>query len=96
MVPLLTEIGMTVIFFTLNIANSTIDDDYEALYFTDSYLSGDVTKYTNETFDTSEGVAVNLDVESNINISNNSRCWHCSVSREYLQQHLYDGIPYLG
>lgn len=58
--------------FTLNIANTTIDDDYEALYFTDSYKDGDVTKHTNETFDTSEGVAVNLDVESNINISNNS------------------------
>ncbi|MGE9627481.1 hypothetical protein, partial [Escherichia coli] len=52
--------------FTLNIANTTIDDDYEALYFTDSYKDGDVTKHTNETFDTSEGVAVNLDVESNI------------------------------
>ncbi|ECN0879566.1 autotransporter outer membrane beta-barrel domain-containing protein, partial [Salmonella enterica subsp. enterica serovar Senftenberg] len=48
--------------FTLNIANSTIDDDYEAFYFTDSYKDGDVTKYTNETFDVSEGVAVNLDV----------------------------------
>ncbi|WP_414162925.1 autotransporter outer membrane beta-barrel domain-containing protein [Superficieibacter sp. BNK-5] len=65
--------------FTLNIANSTIDDDYEALYFTDSYLDGDVTKYTNETFytalgeDAGLGLAVQLDVESNINISNNSR-----------------------
>lgn len=67
--------------FTLNIANSTIDDDYEALYFTDSYLSGDVTKYTNETFDTSEGVAVNLDVESNINISNNSRVAGIALSQ---------------
>ncbi|HAJ3526152.1 TPA: autotransporter outer membrane beta-barrel domain-containing protein, partial [Escherichia coli] len=28
--------------FTLNIANSTIDDDYEALYFTDYYKDGDV------------------------------------------------------
>ncbi|MBJ8998559.1 autotransporter outer membrane beta-barrel domain-containing protein [Citrobacter freundii] len=67
--------------FTLNIANSTIDDDYEALYFTDSYLSVDVTKYTNETFDTSEGVAVNLDVESNINISNNSRVAGIALSQ---------------
>lgn len=58
--------------FTLNIANSTIDDDYEALYFTDHYKDGDVTKSTNGTFDVSEGVAVNLNVESNINISNNS------------------------
>ncbi|MGP8847390.1 hypothetical protein, partial [Enterobacter hormaechei] len=57
------------------------DDDYEALYFTDSYLSGDVTKYTNETFDTSEGVAVNLDVESNINISNNSRVAGIALSQ---------------
>ncbi|MCV6071462.1 hypothetical protein OFP26_38390, partial [Escherichia coli] len=40
---------------TLNIANSTIDDDYEGLYFTDSYLNGDVTKYTNETFRTPAG-----------------------------------------
>ena len=67
--------------FTLNIAYSTIDDDYEALYFTDSYLSVDVTKYTNETFDTSEGVAVNLDVESNINISNNSRVAGIALSQ---------------
>ncbi|MXF14075.1 hypothetical protein FQ010_25150, partial [Escherichia coli] len=41
--------------FTLNIANSTIDDDYEGLYFTDSYLNGDVNKYTNETFRTPAG-----------------------------------------
>ncbi|MCV4776422.1 autotransporter outer membrane beta-barrel domain-containing protein, partial [Escherichia coli] len=27
--------------FTLNVSNSTIDDDYEALYFTDTYLDGD-------------------------------------------------------
>ncbi|EQB7289745.1 autotransporter outer membrane beta-barrel domain-containing protein [Escherichia albertii] len=27
--------------FTLNISNSTIDDDYEALYFTDTYLDAD-------------------------------------------------------
>ena len=67
--------------FTLNIANSTIDDDYEALYFTDSYLSVDVTKYTNAMFDTSEGVAVNLDVESNINISNNSRVAGIALSQ---------------
>ncbi|EGK6752012.1 autotransporter outer membrane beta-barrel domain-containing protein [Salmonella enterica subsp. enterica serovar Typhimurium] len=67
--------------FTLNIANSTIDDDYEAFYFTDSYKDGDVTKYTNETFDVSEGVAVNLDVESNINISNNSRVAGIALSQ---------------
>lgn len=67
--------------FTLNIANTTIDDDYEALYFTDSYKDGDVTKHTNETFDTSEGVAVNLDVESNINISNNSRVAGIALSQ---------------
>ncbi|EFM0337724.1 hypothetical protein CK46_004673, partial [Escherichia coli] len=56
-------------------------DDYEALYFTDSYKDGDVTKHTNETFDTSEGVAVNLDVESNINISNNSRVAGIALSQ---------------
>ncbi|HFL5519115.1 TPA: autotransporter outer membrane beta-barrel domain-containing protein [Salmonella bongori] len=67
--------------FTLNIANSTIDDDYEAFYFTDSYKDGDVTKYTNETFDVSEGVAVNLDVESNINISHNSRVAGIALSQ---------------
>lgn len=65
----------------MNIANTTIDDDYEALYFTDSYKDGDVTKHTNETFDTSEGVAVNLDVESNINISNNSRVAGIALSQ---------------
>ncbi|HCJ6371968.1 TPA: autotransporter outer membrane beta-barrel domain-containing protein [Citrobacter freundii] len=67
--------------FTLNIANSTIDDDYEALYFTDSYLDGGVTKSTNERFDVSEGVAVNLDVESNINISNNSHVAGIALSQ---------------
>lgn len=59
--------------FTLNVSNSTIDDDYEALYFTDTYLDGDKSKSTNETSYTALGVAVNLDVESNINITNNSR-----------------------
>ncbi|ENZ4657290.1 autotransporter outer membrane beta-barrel domain-containing protein, partial [Escherichia coli] len=79
-------------------ANSTIDDDYEGLYFTDSYLNGDVTKYTNETFRTPAGegeeyaglfanggvglgLAVNLDVESNINISNNSRVAGISLTQ---------------
>ncbi|PHM95597.1 autotransporter outer membrane beta-barrel domain-containing protein, partial [Salmonella enterica subsp. enterica serovar Typhimurium] len=65
----------------LNIANSTIDDDYETFYFADSYKDGDVTKYTNETFDVSEGVAVNLDVESNINISNNTRVAGIALSQ---------------
>ncbi len=72
--------------------------DYEGLYFTDSYLNGDVTKYTNETFRTSAGegeeyaglfanggvglgLAVNLDVESNINISNNSRVAGISLTQ---------------
>lgn len=65
--------------FTLNIANSTIDDDYEGLYFTDTYLNGDVSKNTHETLYTATGesaglgLAVQIDVESNINISNNSR-----------------------
>ncbi|MCU0024698.1 autotransporter outer membrane beta-barrel domain-containing protein, partial [Escherichia coli] len=72
--------------------------DYEGLYFTDSYLNGDVTKYTNETFRTPAGegeeyaglfanggvglgLAVNLDVESNINISNNSRVAGISLTQ---------------
>jgi outer membrane autotransporter protein len=79
--------------FTLNISNSIIDDDYEALYFTDSYLDGDVTKSTHETFTTAAGegyqfadgaglgLAVNLDVESNINISNNSRVAGISLTQ---------------
>ncbi|HIH3202769.1 TPA: autotransporter outer membrane beta-barrel domain-containing protein, partial [Escherichia coli] len=67
-------------------------------YFTDSYLNGDVTKYTNETFRTPAGegeeyaglfanggvglgLAVNLDVESNINISNNSRVAGISLTQ---------------
>lgn len=65
---------------------------------TDSYLNGDVTKYTNETFRTPAGegeeyaglfanggvglgLAVNLDVESNINISNNSRVAGISLTQ---------------
>ncbi|MEH4658775.1 autotransporter outer membrane beta-barrel domain-containing protein [Phytobacter diazotrophicus] len=79
--------------FTLNISNSIIDDDYEALYFTDSYLDGEVTKSTHETFTTAAGegyqfadgaglgLAVNLDVESNINISNNSRVAGISLTQ---------------
>ncbi len=57
--------------FTLNTSNSTIDDDYEALYFTDTYLSGDdgtTTKTTNESFYTALGVAVDLNVEKAISI----------------------------
>lgn len=65
--------------FTLNIANSTIDD-YEALLF-HCYKDSDVTKYTNETFDVSDGVAVNLDVESNINITNNSHIASIALSQ---------------
>lgn len=70
--------------FTLNISNSTIDDDYEALYFTDTYLSGDdgtTTKTTNESFYTALGVAVDLNVESNINIANNSRVAGIALSQ---------------
>ncbi|EEW4358064.1 autotransporter outer membrane beta-barrel domain-containing protein [Escherichia albertii] len=60
--------------FTLNISNSTIDDDYEALYFTDTYLDADgkTVKSNADQFVTALGVAVNLDVESAINITNNS------------------------
>ncbi|MEX3019134.1 autotransporter outer membrane beta-barrel domain-containing protein [Kluyvera sp. STS39-E] len=61
--------------FTLNIANSTIDDDYEYFYFSDNYLNSD-SKAASEDYRTAafaaQGVAVNLDVESNINISGKS------------------------
>lgn len=67
--------------FTLNVANSTIDDDYEALYLTDTYLDGTKAKSTNESFYTPLGVAVDLDVESNINISNNSRVAGIALSQ---------------
>ncbi len=68
--------------FTLNVANSTIDDDYEALYLTDTYLDGTKAKSTNDSFYTAQmGVAVNLDVESNINISNNSRVAGIALSQ---------------
>lgn len=67
--------------FTLNIAHSTIDDDYEALYFTDSYKDGDVTKSTDEAFFTALGVAVDLNVESNINITDNSRVAGIALSQ---------------
>jgi len=67
--------------FTLNVSNSTIDDDYEALYLTDTYLDGTKAKSTNDSFYTSLGVAVDLDVESNINISNNSRVAGIALSQ---------------
>ncbi|HCD7425366.1 autotransporter outer membrane beta-barrel domain-containing protein [Citrobacter werkmanii] len=59
--------------FTLNINNSTIDDDYEAFYYTDTYLDGTTSKSVYETYSVAGlGTAVTLDVESAINISNNS------------------------
>lgn len=70
--------------FTLNIANSTIDDDYEYFYFTDDYNNAD-GKVTTEDWRTSElaslGTAVTLDVESNINITNNSRVAGITLSQ---------------
>jgi hypothetical protein len=52
--------------FTLNIENSTIDDDYEYFYFTDSYLNGE-GKTASKDYRTAafakQGVAVTLDVE---------------------------------
>lgn len=61
--------------FTLNIANSTIDDDFDAFYFNDTYLDAD-GKTSKTDYDrlvtAALGTAVTLDVESNINISNNS------------------------
>ncbi|HAO0282206.1 TPA: autotransporter outer membrane beta-barrel domain-containing protein, partial [Escherichia coli] len=62
--------------FNLNIANSTIDDDYEYFYFTDSYLDADGKRVTKDmrTADFAYlGTAVTLDVESNIKITDNSR-----------------------
>ncbi|POP46696.1 autotransporter outer membrane beta-barrel domain-containing protein [Superficieibacter electus] len=84
--------------FTLNISNSIVDDDYEGLYFTDTYQDGDVTKTKYETFYTTAGegyqyaelfenggvgigLAVNLDVESNINVSNNSHIAGISLAQ---------------
>jgi outer membrane autotransporter protein len=59
--------------FTLNIDHSTIDDDYEAFYYTDTYLDGTNSKSVYETYSVAGlGTAVTLDVESAINISNNS------------------------
>lgn len=62
--------------FTLNVDHSIIDDDFEAFYFTDTYLDGD-GKTTDTEYRSLEtagmGVAVTLGVESNINITNNSR-----------------------
>ncbi|MXF23919.1 hypothetical protein FQ029_24950, partial [Escherichia coli] len=58
-----------------NIANSTIDDDFDAFYFNDTYLDAD-GKTSKTDYDrlvtAALGTAVTLDVESNINISNNS------------------------
>lgn len=67
--------------FTLNIANTTINNNYKALYFTNSYKNSNVTKHTNKTFNTSKSVAVNLNVKSNINISNNSRVASIALSQ---------------
>ncbi|AYN27410.1 putative flagellin structural protein [Buttiauxella ferragutiae ATCC 51602] len=70
--------------FTLNIANSTIDDDYEYFYFTDSYLNADAIA-ASEQYRTADyaylGAAVTLDVESNINISDNSRVAGIALSQ---------------
>ncbi|HKM98363.1 MAG TPA: autotransporter outer membrane beta-barrel domain-containing protein [Buttiauxella sp.] len=70
--------------FTLNIANSTIDDDYEYFYFTDSYLNAD-GKAASEQYRTADyaylGAAVTLDVESNINISDNSHVAGIALSQ---------------
>lgn len=69
--------------FTLNIANSTIDDDYEYFYFTDNYKDAD-DKAASEDYRqpfASLGTAVTLDVESNINISDNSRVAGIALSQ---------------
>lgn len=70
--------------FTLNVANSTIDDDYEYFYFTDSYLDAD-GKGASKGYRTADyaylGTAVTLDVESNINITDNSRVAGIALSQ---------------
>ncbi|MDU6682910.1 MAG: autotransporter outer membrane beta-barrel domain-containing protein [Enterobacteriaceae bacterium] len=70
--------------FTLNIENSTIDDDYEYFYFTDTYLDGD-SKTVSKDYRTADyaylGTAVTLDVESNINITKNSRVAGIALSQ---------------
>ncbi len=61
--------------FNLNISNSTIDDDFEAFYFTDTYLDSDgktVKTDYDKLVTAGLGTAITLDVESNINITNNS------------------------
>jgi outer membrane autotransporter protein len=68
--------------FTLNIANSTIDDDYEYFYFTDSYLDADKGKTKDHRLGFADiGTAVTLDVESNINISGNSHVAGIALSQ---------------
>jgi outer membrane autotransporter protein len=78
--------------FTLNIANTTIDDDYEYFYFTDSYLNADA-RSTSEQYRTADyaylGTAVTLDVESNINISGNSRVAGIALSQGNTSNDLY-------
>lgn len=70
--------------FTLNISNSTIDDDYEYYYFSDKRLNSD-GKSTSEDLRTGNfsylGTAVTLDVESNINITDNSRVAGISLTQ---------------
>ncbi|MBJ3717253.1 autotransporter outer membrane beta-barrel domain-containing protein, partial [Salmonella enterica subsp. enterica serovar London] len=61
--------------FNLNISNSTIDDDFEAFYFTDTYLDSDgktVKTDYDKLVTAGLGTAITLDVDSNINITNNS------------------------
>ncbi|CAH6662351.1 autotransporter outer membrane beta-barrel domain-containing protein [Pseudocitrobacter vendiensis] len=63
--------------FTLNVANTTIDDDYEGLYYTDTWVDADGKAYDNfpyeGKYDTAGfGTAVTLNVESDINITANS------------------------
>ncbi|MDN8598355.1 autotransporter outer membrane beta-barrel domain-containing protein [Citrobacter sp. S2-9] len=68
--------------FTLNIANSTIDDDYEYFYFTDSYLDGDKAATADHRMGFADlGTAVTLNVESNINISDNSHVAGIALSQ---------------
>ncbi len=62
-------------------------------FTTDYYKYGDVTKSTNGLFDVSEGVVVNLDVESNINISPITRVAGTLYLKGILQRSLYHGNP---
>ena len=79
--------------FTLNVSNSTIDDDFDAFYFTDTWLDADgkTVKTDYDRLPTAGmGTAVTLDVESNINISNNSHVAGIALMQNDLGNNTYN------